>query len=229
MVGRQEGMEVEVEVLVAVVAPEDGAGGVPPDGGPPGGGPPGGDPPGGDPSDDERDEDEEDNPMNVGHREWQCADTPAHDYEDEIVQKALRTIESARRMALAFSPETRSFKPAISNKYDGRTDIRFFEKWLSDLLTNFDLMGLGRATYDRKHVLIVSKYLEGDASEWFYQEVQDSNREKMRWTFPKVIVGLIRRHLYIATSKDADTRYERVSYSLKQDIRQMVNELEYWG
>ncbi|KZT20565.1 hypothetical protein NEOLEDRAFT_1182421 [Neolentinus lepideus HHB14362 ss-1] len=117
MEGRQEGMEVEHRV--AVVAPDDGAGGVPPDGGPPGGGPPGGDPPGGDPSDDEQDEDDEDNPMNIRCQEWQHTDTPAHNYEDEIIQKALRTIESMRHMASAYSPETRSFKPAISNKYDG--------------------------------------------------------------------------------------------------------------
>ncbi|KZT22797.1 hypothetical protein NEOLEDRAFT_1180548 [Neolentinus lepideus HHB14362 ss-1] len=216
MEGHQEGMEVEVEALVAVVVPDDGAGGVLPDCGPPGGGPPGRDPPGRDPSDDEQDDDEKDNLMNVRCWEWQCADTPAHDYEDKIIQKALRMIKSAWHMASAYSLETRSFKPAMSNKYNGQTDIQFFEKWLSDLLTNFDLMGLGRATYDQKHILIVSKYLEGDALEWFYQEVQDSNQEKMRWTFPKVIVGLIRCHLYIATSKDADTRYERVSYSLKQ-------------
>ncbi|KZT27236.1 hypothetical protein NEOLEDRAFT_1177009 [Neolentinus lepideus HHB14362 ss-1] len=123
MEGHQEGMEVEVEALVVVVAPDDGVGGVPPDGGPPGGGPLGGDLPGGDPSDDEQDDDEEDNLMNVRCHEWQHTDTPAHDYEDEIVQKAFRTIEAAWCMASAYSPETRSFKPAISNKYDGQTDI----------------------------------------------------------------------------------------------------------
>ncbi|KZT20320.1 hypothetical protein NEOLEDRAFT_1182632 [Neolentinus lepideus HHB14362 ss-1] len=96
MVGCQEGMEVEVEALVAVVAPDDGAGGVPPDGGP-----------------------QEEKPQVETHQEWQRANTPAHDYEDEIIQKALRMIESVRRMASAFSLETRSFKPAISNKYDG--------------------------------------------------------------------------------------------------------------
>ncbi|KAH8071508.1 hypothetical protein BXZ70DRAFT_868272, partial [Cristinia sonorae] len=101
----------------------------------------------------------------------------------------------------------KSAKLPMPEKYKGQDDIEYFRTWLTSVVRHMKLIGLTGTELDEGRVLLLGISFGGEASEWYSQVVEASNRLLNHWTFFEVVHALYNRFIHISSFQVAYTRF----------------------
>ncbi|EPQ51621.1 hypothetical protein GLOTRDRAFT_132992 [Gloeophyllum trabeum ATCC 11539] len=119
--------------------------------------------------------------------------SPFERYTERTVKRLRAIIHDRRSRALPSPPSDiiADLTRLERRRFSGRTrDVVDIAKWLHELLDEYHVLGIASGESDRQQVLYVSRFLDGNAAEWYYMNVSDIDQEVEDWSFPGLDVAM---------------------------------------
>ncbi|KAI0039287.1 hypothetical protein FA95DRAFT_1577694 [Auriscalpium vulgare] len=106
----------------------------------------------------------------------------------------------------------KGFKVPAQTKYDGTDKPEKFGIFASDMMTWLQLSRLVDSKYRAAQIMSLGTALEGEASEWYKQEIKDPDRAKRTWTLEEAMVALYGRFIHKASIQEAFINFRKTRY-----------------
>ncbi len=111
-------------------------------------------------------------------------------------------------------------------KYGGVDDPEVLDRWVYTLLKYLRSVEATGPVHDQLRVEMTGSYLEGEASDWFKEEVEGPTRLVEEWTFKDMLFGLARRFISESSAIEAEHKFDNLCYDPKTGARYFHGELK---
>jgi hypothetical protein len=163
--------------------------------------------------------------LNVRHIALMSDKDNVYDSIAQIVQLALSENEN---QLVESSPLTKAgVKIPPPECYTGSDKLEDFEVFISSMLRWLKINGLLGAASRDWQLTVLGTRLEGEAQEWYMQNIESPTRAIQVWTLETAVVGLQRRFLPTLTHRHTTANFDvvRQSNSTVQELYNKMNKL----
>ncbi|KAI0047079.1 hypothetical protein FA95DRAFT_1606351 [Auriscalpium vulgare] len=164
---------------------------------------------------------------NDANRREITPDYQAGGRDSAAVTKIRQTVREGLTEELPELPK--GFKVPVLPKYDGSDKPERFGTFTSDFMTWIQLSRLVDPKYRAAQIMSLGTALEGEASEWYMQEIKDPERQKRIWTLEEAIVAPYGRFIHKASIQEAFVNFRRTRYDPNRGLVAYYKDLRKWA